>query len=313
MTEFKRYKKIYSLGKEENDGILDGFCYVQEKVDGANASIWWDDVEKIIQRGSRSRKLSGDSFNGFKEYVDGHEGIQKLLKDHPEYRLYGEWLVRHTVHYDAKAYKKFYLFDIHVAGDDRHVTDEEGDRWLPLNEVEEIAKKYHIDFPQIFFAKEGVTAEEIKEVCGKSALGPNGEGVVIKSPTFVNKFGSIVYAKLTTDKFKEESFLTFGGNNKHAENYYEMYVVDKYITAPRVQKVMNKLQPLIDEPLDKKHTPRVAGTVYHDMLTEEIWEIQKKVQKLNFKALSNLAHKRAVKVFHELLLPEEFRSVAITN
>ena len=39
---FKKYPKIHRLGKEETEGILDGVCYIEEKLDGANASIWID-------------------------------------------------------------------------------------------------------------------------------------------------------------------------------------------------------------------------------------------------------------------------------
>jgi len=65
--EFKEYKKIQALHKEECDGILHGTCYLQEKVDGANASIWVEDGN--IHCGSRTRDLikAGDGFNGSNE------------------------------------------------------------------------------------------------------------------------------------------------------------------------------------------------------------------------------------------------------
>ena len=46
-NSFERYHKIYRIEKSENQGILDGLCHVQEKIDGANASIWMHDG-KII-------------------------------------------------------------------------------------------------------------------------------------------------------------------------------------------------------------------------------------------------------------------------
>jgi len=30
---FKKYPKIHRLGKEETEGILEGTCYIQEKID----------------------------------------------------------------------------------------------------------------------------------------------------------------------------------------------------------------------------------------------------------------------------------------
>jgi len=37
---FIKYPKIYRLGKEENDDILKQEVVIQEKLDGANTSIW---------------------------------------------------------------------------------------------------------------------------------------------------------------------------------------------------------------------------------------------------------------------------------
>jgi len=59
--QFKEYKKIQALHKEECDGILHGTCYLQEKVDGANASIWVEDGN--IHCGSRTRDLTKSLFN----------------------------------------------------------------------------------------------------------------------------------------------------------------------------------------------------------------------------------------------------------
>lgn len=59
-----KYPKIHRLGSDENEGILFGKCFVQEKIDGANTSIWVEGGE--IKCGSRNNELSG-GFNGFKE------------------------------------------------------------------------------------------------------------------------------------------------------------------------------------------------------------------------------------------------------
>lgn len=287
MKNFLSYPKIHRLGKEENDGILDNEVVIQEKIDGANTSVWID--EGVIKMGSRTRLLGEESFNGFCEYINANQGIKNLLTDFPEYRLFGEWLVRHTISYNELAYKKFYLFDI--------LAD---DKWFDQKKVQDIAEIYGIAYPQVFFR--GVTNQEsIKEFVGKSNIGDHGEGVVIKCAGFVNKFGDHCYAKVVTEKFKENNALVFGGNNKHSESYQEMRVVNKYCTLSRVQKIMNKLQPEINKRLDFEHTPRVAGTCYHDMLTEEIWEMQKVVTKVDFKVLQRLCYKKFIQIYHDIL------------
>jgi len=285
---FKKYPKIYRLGHEDTDGILIGKCYIQEKIDGANVSIWVEDGE--IQCGSRNRHLIDDNFNGFVTYVKEHKGIQQLMKDHPEYRLYLEWLVRHTVSYDETAYKQAYLYDIFI-DDDR----------LELYEVEKISIEYDIKFPQIFDILETPTIEQLNTYVGLSSLAPKGEGIVIKNFDFINKFGNHQYAKIVRESFKEDNAIVFGGNNKHSDTYKEMWCVNKFVTLGRVKKIMEKLQPEINKRLDKEHTSRIINTVYHDILTEEIWTIQKKFQEINFKNLSRLIMRKSAQVYHDIL------------
>lgn len=289
---FKKYPKIHAYGKSENVGILDeGDFIVQEKLDGANVSIWLEAGE--INMGSRTQKIT-EGFNGFCEYVKEHKGIKKFFEEHPDLRLYGEWLVRHTISYNETAYKKFYLYDILLPNDE----------WMRSDDVQETAITYDISFPTIFHdtVKDGViNLEEINVFTGKTELGKMGEGIVIKNVGFVNSFGDHAYAKIVTQEFKEGNALVFGGNNKHSETYWEMYIINQYATLARVKKVMHKLQPIIDEPLDKKHTPRITNTCYHDMITEEAWEIAKKVQHVDFKALKRLSFKKFVQIYHYIL------------
>lgn len=286
---FITYPKIHRLGKEEVDGILEsGSVILQEKIDGANTSVWFEDGK--LHAGSRTRELGDESFNGFVEYINKHEGVAKLLADNPGYRLYGEWLVRHTIAYNELAYRKFYLYDILLSDG----------TWLDPLEVGDLAEHYGIDHPQVFEVGE-MTVEKIMAYVGKTNLGEKGEGVVIKPQNFINQFGNRVYAKVVTEKFKEDNALTFGGNNKHSDSYWEMYVVNKYCTLARVQKIMNKVQPEINEKLDKQHTTRIVMTAYHDLITEEAWEIVNKVHSLDFKKLKGLAGKKFVKIYHDIL------------
>lgn len=285
---FVSYPKIHRLGKEETDGLLDLEVILQEKIDGANTSIWVDDG--VIKRGSRRRDLGDEGFNGFKEYVDNHEGIKKFLFEHPDLRLFGEWLVRHTISYNELAYKQFYLFDIQT----------DNGQLLDQVDVKDFADYYGIKYPQVF-GRGIFTEEQIKDFVGKTNLGDKGEGVVIKSINFINKFGDHSYAKVVSEKFKENNALVFGGNNKHSETYNEMRVVNKFCTLARVKKIMHKIQPLIEKRLDFEHTPRVANSCYHDMLVEEIWDIQKSVSKIDFKVLKRLCSKKFIQIYHDVL------------
>ena len=300
---FKRYPKVHRLGKEETDGILEGDVHVEEKIDGANAQIWIEDGKIAI--GSRNNTLCSDVmnpvegdnyFNGFLEYVAGHEGIKKLLTENTNLRLYGEWLVKHTIHYTETSFHQFYLFDISF------VSTQDKETCLSKENVISTAKRFGINTPAYHGMFTNPTTEQLMVFVGKSTIGEEGEGIVLKNEGFIDKFGDNTYAKIVTQSFTESNGITFGGNNKYSDTYHEMWVVNKFITLARVQKIMQKLQPQIEERLDLKHIPRIINTVYHDMLTEEIWAIAKKVPALDFKRLCSLSHKKAIQIYKDILL-----------
>ncbi len=292
---FKEYPKVYALHKEECEGLLEGRCRIEEKIDGANTSIWRAD-DGVIHCGSRTRDLTEakDGFNGFVEYVENHEGIRKFLTDYHDHRLYGEWLVRHTLAYYELAYKQFYLFDIE---------DADGNR-VGRSTLDDMANKYGIKTAYLFADIENPTLEQIKEFAGKTMLGTKGEGVIIKNDAFINKFGSRQHGKYVTQEFKEDNAVTFGGNNKDSETYWEMYFTNKVCTLARVQKIMHKMESMHGR-LDMQHIPMIMGTAFHDIVTEEGWEIAKEMvrnkQAFNFAAFKKLCDKKVKQIYVELI------------
>lgn len=291
--EFRKYEKIHRLGKEETYGILSGTVRLSEKLDGANLSIW-KGYDGEIRVGSRNNDLTanGNEFNGAVNYCNTHKGINKYLSDFPTHRLYGEWLVRHTLEYNETAYRKFYLFDIH--------DEEKG--FASQDYVQQVAKEYGIEVvPDLGTFTDTNPVELTKLVEQPSVFGKKREGIVIKNLDFVNIFGDKCYAKIVSEGFMEDNGVTFGGNNKYSETYWEQYVSNKYITLERVRKVMNKIQPEVNERLDMKHIPRIMGTVYHDMITEEAWEIANKVKKLDYDVLKRICDKKTKQVYISIL------------
>ncbi len=294
---FEKYPKIMALHKEECDGILDGTCYIQEKVDGANASIWNEDGE--IHYGSRSRDLfkASDNFNGFGTWIEQHAGVKKLLIDHPEYRLNGEWLVRHTIGYNELAYRKFYLFDITIEEGETKIT-------MPMDEMYRLAEEYDIPAVHLFAVLENPTLEQIIQHCGTSVLGSKGEGVVIKNLAFINKFGDKQFGKFVTQEFKEDNAVTFGGNNRTSDTYEETYFMNQMMTLARVQKIFHKAESQHGR-LDMKNIPMIMGMCYHDLITEEGWviaqEMGKNKKKFDYHAFKMLCDKKAKSIFIEIL------------
>jgi len=90
-VEFRRYEKIARLGTTDTEGILNGTVYVAPKLDGTNGSVWRQG--DTIYFGSRSRRLGeGDDNAGFKAANKDDPRLHKILDEHPNWRLYGEWL-----------------------------------------------------------------------------------------------------------------------------------------------------------------------------------------------------------------------------
>ena len=292
--QFKPYNKIHALHKEECEGILEGTCYIQEKVDGANASIWLGD-DGEIHYGSRSRDLflANDNFNGFGDWVRSHPHLSEFFRQHPDIRLNGEWLVRHTIGYRETSYKKFYLFDMEDLG-----------IVVAFDDMYKLASSYEIPVVHFYGKFENPTLEFIKSLAGQSVLGEKGEGVVVKNLSFRNKFGDINFGKYVTQEFKEDNGVTFGGNNKFSETYEEMYFVNKLVTLPRVEKITHKLESM-EGKLSEIHIPRVMGMVFHDVMTEEAHDVANHLAKngadFNFKKFRELCNKKSKSIFMELL------------
>lgn len=296
--KFSAYPKIHALHKEECDGILIGTVQVQEKIDGANASIWWDHDTNQVHYGSRSRDLraANDNFNGFGDWVKANPQIEDYLRTHQNTRLCGEWLVRHSIGYHEASYKQFYLYDVMV--DIIFGEEEQKSVFRPLYEVYNIASLLNIPAAHQFGTFENPTLEEIQKFAGQTVLGLKGEGVVIKNQGFINKFGDTQYGKYVTQEFKEDNAITFGGNNKHSDTYWEMHFVNEYCTLPRLEKILHKFEAINTERLDMKHIPQIMGMMHHDIITEECWSIAKKcTAPFNFRAFKGLLDRKTKQIY----------------
>jgi len=111
---FVRYPHLERFGNDAVDGINLGKTYVFPKIDGTNASVWMEGDQ--VCAGSRNRKLSLENDNaGFYAWVLKQQNIRDFLFRNPGLRLYGEWLVPHTIkHYREDSWGKFYVFDVFV-------------------------------------------------------------------------------------------------------------------------------------------------------------------------------------------------------
>jgi hypothetical protein len=132
--EFLKYQHIERFGTDEVDGIELGECYVFPKIDGTNGSVWLD--SGVIKGGSRNRELSLDSDNqGFYVQMVNDQNIKDYLTKHPTHRLYGEYLIPHSLRtYRDDAWRKFYVFDVCIDRDNDDVEYIPYDIYQPMLE-----------------------------------------------------------------------------------------------------------------------------------------------------------------------------------
>jgi hypothetical protein len=282
MAEFKRYEKVHRFDHvDEVEGILKGECHIFEKIDGANASVWCEidaNRKPWIYGGSRNHVICKidpamkettvfDSLQGFSKYILDDKNLVLFLLAYPFFRLYGEWLVKHTVVYDPKYTRKFHVFD---------VENRDTNRFLPYLQYRELIQEYEIPFIKPFDVLMNPTMESLEGYLGKTNYGgtPQGEGIVVKNYGFVNQYGREVYAKLVTKEFSEMNKRVFGDNiTKEA---IEVRIAYTYCTLERVMKIRNKIEAQLNRSSTIEDMGRLLGTIYNDIITEEMWSILKK-------------------------------------
>lgn len=283
--EFFRYQHVEKYGNEEVDGIDIGKCYIFPKIDGTNASIWNDN--NAISAGSRNRELSLDKDNaGFYNWVICQNNLKEFFTQHKNLKLYGEWLVPHSLKtYRENAWRNFYVFD---------VMEEIGEgnyRYLMYEEYQPLLEKYKINYITPLKIIQNPTYEDlihcltINDFLIKDGDG-NGEGIVIKNYSFVNKYGRVTWAKIITSEFKEKHKRTMG-SPKIERQLLEQEIVEKYVTKALIEKIYAKISI---NGWNSKCIPQLLNTVFHDLVNEEIWNIIKKNKypKINFKTLNTL-------------------------
>lgn len=300
MTAFRSYPKIYRLGTEETEGLINDIVTVTEKLDGASFSIFFFEGE--LRWGSKSRMIPKDEdFRGGQNIVLGNPKLHSFLSANEHLILYGELLVRHTILYDQSYYNKIYLFDVYDS-----IKDENWEQDQVKNLAEQLDLEYPINYGTGLF-----TFDEIKDFASRKDRGVMNEGVVIKSTKFINKFGDKVYGKYVNDIFKEKNNELFGNYSKTDPNYHELKITANYVNLARVQKIINKLESQEGRKVKIQDTPRIIGMTQHDVITEEAWDIFKSAPAINNRKLQGLIANRSRIIFHDIL--DNNTSVAYDN
>lgn len=285
MAIFKEYQHIEKFGNDEVQGIELGECYIFPKIDGTNSSIWVNDKGEVCA-GSRRRELSLEEDNqGFMAYMINNFGLIGLAQDNPNWNIYGEWLVPHSLKtYKDSAWRRFYIFDI---------WDNDNNCYLHYESYRPVLDNYDVDYiPPLCVFKNANYDNLLQEIKNNTFLIEDGkgtgEGIIIKNYSYQNRFGRTIWAKLVTNEFKEKHARLMP-TEKLGKQMVEEEICNKYVSEHLINKIYSKI---VNEEngWNSKQIPRLLNTVYYDLINEETWNVIKTMKNptINFKTLNTL-------------------------
>ena len=297
MTEFNKYQHVEKYDTIETEGIEIGMCYIFPKIDGTNGSIWNDNG--MIKAGSRNRELTIEEDNAdFYKWVLKQENIIKFIKENPDYIIYGEWLVPHTIKtYRDDSWRKFYIFDIMY-----------NEQYLDYETYIELLEKYSLEYIPAICKVKNPKPEKLIELLDKNiylmkdGMG-TGEGIVIKNYDYKNRFGRATWAKIVKNEFKEKHSKNamFGITEIKCKSDIEEKIIEKFITNSLIEKEYSKII-LESGGWSSKFIPKLLGVVFYCLIKEESWNILKMFNNptIDFKSLNILTIRKIKELKPEL-------------
>lgn len=298
--EFKKYQHLERYGTSEVEGIELGECLIFPKVDGTNSSVWLDG-EGNIKAGSRNRELSLEKDNaGFYAYVLGNDNIKKYLEKHPTHRLYGEFLVPHSLKtYRDDAWRRFYIFDICIDREDEM-------EYIPYDIYKPLLEEFDLDYIPPIAKIKNASYESLLRCLEKNDFliqdgQGKGEGIVIKNYNFYNKYKRQTWAKIVTIEFKEKHTKAMGCPTVEIDKMIEEKIVEDFCTTSFIEKEFAKIVNDNDG-WSSKCIPMLLGRVFSELVKEESWNIIKKFKNptINYKTLNTLVINKIKQVKSEI-------------
>jgi hypothetical protein len=293
--KYHKYQHIEKIGTDDTEGILNGTVYVTCKIDGANGAAYLDGG--AVHCGTRAIETQEDhDDSGFAKFVLHDPHIEKALKEHPDWIIYGEWLTPHTLkRYAADAWRKFYVFDILKVNGPEVIVDENGvvlnGEYIPIDEYVPMLEGYGINFIPLLAKLENPTMDDLKALLQKSGsfliTEGLGEGIVIKNYGYRNKFGHQTWAKMLTEDFSlHKKELRKENSDLKAEHPVEHRIVDLFLTPEAISKEFLKFKETKGG-WDITMTGEFLGRFWNEWLDDNIKLILKKLKTptIDFKAL----------------------------
>ena len=242
---------------------------ITEKVDGSNASIRYDEETSALTAFSRRLELTPlTTLHGFYNYAQTLNPAD--YKDVPNYTIFGEWLVKHKINYNAENMKKWYVYSIY---------DNDAQVWLPQDVVKAFVKEHNLTYVHELYYGPFISWEHCRSFCHSPLYGDRQEGVVVRNITKLAdstcRYPHVL--KIVNEEFAESMRHPVKEIDpvKEAEKARAQELMNSIVTRNRIEKLISKMQedgivPSVIAPTDMKivaqNLPKLA---YADCMKEE--------------------------------------------
>ena len=250
--------------RPKNTGAFEPGDIIQitTKIDGANASIAWDETTGQWEIFSRTNLLDKPgSLRGFYDYIKTTFIPSLPVVDErsciADFVIFGEWLVSHTVKYSKEVYNKWYVYDI---------WDRKSGCYMAQDFVAHFCKTWGLDYVETLYYGPFISWDHCRSFLNKStAYGPEQEGIVIKNQSKLGNDNNKapVYLKIVNERFKESQHSKKEKKpldpEVEAAKAEAAKLAASIVTEARVRKLILKL---VDEgKLPAELQPKDMGTV----------------------------------------------------
>ena len=275
----QKYAETFNVGED---------IVIQEKIDGSNASIRYDEESGTLKAFSRRLELDADNtLNGFWDYVQtlNLDTFKEILGS--RYIVFGEWMgAKHAIKYPENVYGKFWMFD---------VWDTQTEQYLPYEETRSFYDKLiacgneenKFNFVPVFYIGKFESWEKTSELVGRTEVGaePTGEGIVIKRQNCLDSKSSRLpfYVKIVSEQFsevhksKKQKAIDPEAIAKKEAN---LALAATIVTPQRVQKMIYKFieDGLLPQDWDEHNLKDISkilpNAIYQDCVKEESETVQ---------------------------------------
>ena len=237
---------------------------ITEKVDGSNASVQKENGTIVAY----SRKLPLDAFNhldGFYQYV---QTLNPSIFDE-RYIVFGEWLRKNKIIYNAENMHKWYIFDIF---------DTVEEKWMPQEFVKKFCADNNLTYVNVLYEGSFISWDHCRSFMNSPHYGERQEGIVVKNQTKINSTlrGNPPYLKIVNDSFKETKKEKIPKSQEQLDEEARVRALaETIVTERRVEKAIFRLRdegvfPDKFTPEDMKLVARnLPKAVYDDCIKEE--------------------------------------------